>query len=155
MDERHYPDLPEGAASALNIVQLQMQEDHSYLDDESCPYSEEDRKILHSMFGTEARSRPGDDETIEVPEAELETRISQLFRDLESFGDDLGDASPQEKAAFFRVATSLTEKIVTLKERTSRVKDFKQFQNAILSWVEDELDTDQRTHFMDYVKDFS
>lgn len=159
MDDRYYPELPEGAAPALNTIRLQAQEDPGYLEAPDCPYTPEDREILLRIFGNaspEAGLSSGeeDESSSDISAGQLEDRIKSLFLEMKAFGDTLDEATPQEKAAYFRVSVSLLDKIASLMERATKVREFKDLMNALLSFMEEQMDADQRTQFMDYIKEF-
>lgn len=74
----------------------------------------------------------------------LEQESNDLFSALTQTGLDLGNRDNAEKMAYFRTATSLLDRIVGLQERAMNLKRLAQFQQTILTIMDDVLDGDQR-----------
>lgn len=74
----------------------------------------------------------------------LEQESEDLFRSLTEAGKTLDSRDNAEKMAYFRTATTLLERIVGLQERATNLKQLAQFQQTVLSIMDDVLDGDQR-----------
>lgn len=66
-----------------------------------------------------------------------------LFKELQDEKQTLTVKDNSEKMAYFRTATSLLEKLISLKERAMNVQQIGQFYTVVLSVMEAVLDKDQ------------
>lgn len=162
MTDRYYPELPDGAVNALNMVRLQLSEDPGYLDSPDCPYDRDEVRLLLKMFAAGAVLKDmvvggdsGEGTASEsISDDAITDRVDELFKQLKTFGKDIEDnKDPKDRAAYFRVAVALTDKIVDLRERAYRLKEWKSFYAHLMNWLET-LDPDLRTEFMDRIKDW-
>lgn len=160
MTDRYYPDLPEGSASSLALIRAQLGEDPAYLDDPGCPYSAEDVRLLKDIIGVRkgpaSEAAIDDDEEIsETFDGDILDSVNELYRQLKDFGSTMDERSDaKDKAAYFRVAVALTDKIITLRERSQKLKDWNSFKGHLMAWLEN-VDPDLRTDFMDRIKDWN
>lgn len=74
----------------------------------------------------------------------LEKQSDELFQALTEAGRNLKDKDDAARMAYFRTATSLLERIVGIQERAVNLKRVSQFQQAVLSIMDEVLDGDQR-----------
>lgn len=167
--DAYYPRIHDEVRGHIETVRLHLVEDPEYLDSDDCPYSEKLRNFLKGLCApgrggvAHAPSDQGVDRGVDqgvdfdfTPE-KLEKQIVQLMNDMKTFGDDLkndADASATDKAAYFRISVTLTEKLVSLMERTTDIKQFSQLQQFLLNFAEDHLSPDERTLLMDKLKSF-
>lgn len=142
MSNRYYPVIQE---NELQIVLKLIQSDPGYLDDPMCPY-QEDTKALLAVTQAE-------NDAVEHGEDGLLREIEDLRQQLKDFGKKLDDSDLQEWNTYFRLNASLMEKLVTLKERTLNLQLVRQFTEAVLQIMEDELTPDQRTTIMKRLRD--
>lgn len=150
----YFPPLPEGAAWSLELVLRGIKSEPGYLDDEDCPYSEEDRKALERIAG-QRRVEIEEDAEIDPNEdkwARLERETKELFDGLMSEQDNFAVKDNAEKMAFFRTATSLLDKLVGIQERAANLRQIHQFHDAVLRIMEDTLDAGQRTNVMEELR---
>lgn len=98
-------------------------------------------------------------EMIAVPEGNawdhLVQQIGDLHTELKTAGENLDAKDNAEKMAYFRVATSLLEKLVGLHERGLNLRRIGQFQQLVVQIMEDELDGDQRAKVRQRLIDFN
>lgn len=143
-----FPPLPENAVFALDLILKRLAEDPEFLDDEDCPYTSEEKDFLSKFVA----------EISEVEEAEaelgnkwdrLERESNSLFKNLTETGATLQIKDHTEKMAYFRTATSLLDKIVSIQERTANLRQIHKFHETVLNIMEDTLDAEQRTAVME------
>jgi hypothetical protein len=141
------PQLPAGSAFALSLILQRLEEDPEFLD--FAPYPAEDLEVL-------AAFRPSsEDEEVVTGEGKwsrLERESNNLFKLLTDFSKTLNNKDSSETMAYFRTATSLMEKIISLQERTANLKQVSKFHDAVLLIMEDVMSPDQRTQVMDRLK---
>lgn len=141
------PQLPTGAAFALALILQRMEEDPEFLD--FAPYPDEDLEVLQSF-------RPATEEVEDVSGegkwSRLERESNNLFKMLTDFSKTLNNKDSSETMAYFRTATSLMEKIISLQERTANLKQVSKFHDTVLLIMEDVMSPDQRTQVMDRLK---
>jgi hypothetical protein len=160
MTESYYPEMPAPSLAAIRLIQKKLSEDPSYLSSPDCPYPEE----FCDIFATPAvRAAPAGEEQRPAPPAvvgdkwaKLELESQELFDELKNYGDTLkdveGGVDSTEKMAYFRTATALLEKIVSIHERAANLKNLHHFQETILGILEDLMPADKRTEFMNRIK---
>ncbi len=162
-----YPNIRPEAVMTMNIVVMNIEQDPSYLDRAECPYPKEVKDFFRKKIEVIKGKRPkvsgsgsnegegegddggngglfeGKDELIV-----LDTQIIQLIEDLEDFSQklDVGDVS--EKMAYFRTKTALIEKLVTMRERISNLKEINDFRLTLLSFMNEICTKDQITELM-------
>lgn len=154
---RFYPELSKLVLTNLSAWK-QLSETHAdYFDNENCPYSHEETKILKSIF-VDGRSQEQKEQDLEdelhddddVPDLEQESL--RLFKDMKKFKRSLSAADTTEMATTFRTMVSLMEKIIDQKERASGIKHFAEFKGFIFDTMERYLTPQQISEFMDDVK---
>lgn len=76
----------------------------------------------------------------------LYAESKSLYTKLKNAGEVNMEAN--EKMAFFRTATSLMEKLLSMQERANNLKQVSDFYQIVLDIMESELNGDQRTRVM-------
>lgn len=74
----------------------------------------------------------------------LEHESNELFTLLTEAGKSLDNRDSSEKMAYFRTATTLLERLVGIQERSLNLRRLAQFQQTVVSIMDDVLDGDQR-----------
>lgn len=148
-----YPALDPRSLAPLRVIQGQLGANPAYLDDPDCPYTPELKLFLQNLAprvveASAARAtrkapdflgRQGDKWAI------LQEEAAALYQELRDFQGELSPEDVAEYMSFFRTATSLLEKIVSINERAVGLKHIHEFQLAVLDAFEQELTPDQRT----------
>lgn len=149
-----YPPIDEPTVKKLEVIRQLMADHPGYFLE--APYSGETERMLKSWFGSSKKSLPsaGDisiqDDT--DPWKMLYQETQTIFRNLKDVKfDAVGETS--EKMAYFRTATSLLDKLVSLQERALGLKEIGEFQKAVLEAMESALNPDQRTKVMLQLKE--
>lgn len=165
MTERYFPDLPPGFIGTLTTIRAIVLDDPSCLDAPECPYPDEDKRLLRLVITSPGGvQRPAYSETEDYSEDfddgdlsddKILASVEDLFRGLRDFGKEMdGVKDPKDKAAYFRVAASLTDKLLAQRERATRLKDWNSFMTQLMAWLEN-VEPDQRTDLMDRIKDWT
>lgn len=165
MTDRYFPVLPENFVGTLTTLRAIILDDPSVLDDPACPYADDEKQLLLTAFNPlRQRQQPAfsDDATndFDAPDQELSDEdvlesVEELFRQLKEFGQSMqSNSDPKDRAAYFRVATSLTDKIINQRERAQRLKDWNSFMSQLLAWLEN-VEPDLRTDLLDRIKDWT
>ena len=137
-EEFYFPQMTEDEIFKFEIL-LRSVLDHGQVVLDQSPYD------LSFMQDLVARKQVVEEIEGESKWDRLDRESRELFEDLKGFRSNLGgidDAA--ETMSFFRTATSLLEKLVSLQERAQNLKRVHAFHEAVLSIMEDVLDADQR-----------
>jgi hypothetical protein len=149
-----YPRITDDMLMPFQVVMRHLKADPKYLEHSDCPYSSKIKQFLTKravdLAEIEEKSSifDGNDSKFDVIEAES----AALYQKLKTFGANLNETDVSEQGQYFRVATSLLEKIVSINERAANLRNTQQFQSAILTVIEDTLDPTQRTAVMDRLR---
>jgi len=161
MSDRYFPTLPEGFVPTMMSLRAIIQDDPDFFSDPECPYENEDRRLLAVALSPRTDGVPSlvtaaaYDEDFEVTDEEIAGSIEELYRSLKNFGVQVqvDGVDPKDRAAYFRMAVALTDKIITLREKAVRLKDWKQFQAMIMDWLEG-VEPDVRTDLIDLLAEW-
>lgn len=135
----NYPALD---ATALAIVAEHLEANPSYLDRPDCPYPQHVKEML----------RPNHDAGEATGELLVQNEVETLFAQLTEFGNGLEITDVAERMSWFRTRASLLDKIVTLKERASGIKQVQEFINRVIEVMDNECTPDQRTRIMENLR---
>lgn len=152
-----YPNLDPRLLAPLRIIQANLALEKGYLDEENCPYSPDLREFLRVFTQKAEKTVENASEIVKKPNflglsgnkwAALETEVADLYQELKDFSATIKDGDVSERMAYFRTATALLEKIVSINERAMGLKHVSDFHQLVLSIFEAELSVDQRTTIM-------
>lgn len=149
MSDRFFPDLPEDAWWALEIVFQNIEEDPTYLQDDGCPYP----SWLREFFETPERVFGMDGDEDDGEDLDLSYESARLFRELKQAKDGFSSDDHAEKMAYFRTSTSLLEKLVGMRERANNVKQISRFYQTVLDIMDEVLDEDKREAVRERLKE--
>jgi hypothetical protein len=159
MSDRHFPEIGEHAEWAFRLVFKLALEDGAYLTDPGCPYSPEFTGIISlAARGKTEQDHPRSPPppmiliTEELIDSNLDVDLYSVFSELKNYGKTIGDSDQTERMAYFRVATSLLERLVSARERALGVKQIRSFQDTVLAIMEEVLSPAQRTDVMDRLR---
>lgn len=146
MTETFFPPLPIEAKWPLQLILQNMKGDAGYLDKARAEgkWDAEWLDLLAMFSGARGISLvrgelvEDDMEAIDIP-----GEVGALFRELQDEKLKLGTKDNAEKMAYFRTATSLLEKLISLKERAYNVHQVGQFYATVLAVMEEVLTIDQ------------
>lgn len=147
--DRFYPPVDE---RMLLLVAKIYENDVNYFIDPRCPYSQEFKDIYqkqakHNDFdahNSELKTSDGLLEEINL----LAAQLKQYWQEIQS-GQG---TTPADKNTYFRLATSLLEKMIDMKERITNIKEFEAFTTLVLDVLDKELDTEARNRVLDRFK---
>lgn len=139
----YYPNFPEETLTQLSLmVQLQKEDDTYIL---GGGYGIEVEELFLALNGPKSVSEPVLVDTEGMSKWDrLEHESNELFRALTEAGKNLDERDNAERMAYFRTATSLLDRIVGIQERALNLRKLAQFQQLVLSVMDDVLDGDQR-----------
>lgn len=130
-----------------------------YLSNADCPYSEEAKIYINKLINDNL-ILPSIDiwqvddqgDKFDIVLREVEKTINDM-KTLESQLNLPGeDVEPGDRIQFFKAKTALLEKWTTLKERIYSLKEMSHFQSIILQFMDEVLDVDQRTKFLERLR---
>ena len=149
-DSFYYPFLDIPTVKSLEIIQALFEESPTYFNNSNYPV--EVKRVIQKMVGVAPVSIPPKKEipSQNAPEGcsrweTLYTETQSLFTSLKATESSAEDNA--ERMAYFRTATSLLEKLVSLQERALGLKQISEFQSKVLDIME-RLPADQRTQIM-------
>jgi hypothetical protein len=145
-----YPEIDGRSLTPLHRIKASLVADPAYLTSPECPYPPELAQFLAFLGGNTVETKKisvfsgvnGDKWAI------LEAEAAELYQDLKDFSLEIGKGDVSERMSYFRTATSLLEKIVSINERAVGLKSINDFHQTVLSVFDSELDGDQRTRIM-------
>jgi hypothetical protein len=159
MSDFHFPDITDHAAWAFNLVFTLAKEDAAYINSPDCPYDEGVKKIIRlatQVIPVAAPSTEAPKSSTPISEDEIDATLAEdlhsVFRELKDYGKTIAQSDQTERMAYFRTATSLLERLVNAREKALGVKQIKDFQDTVLTIMEDTLTIDQRTEVMERLR---
>jgi len=135
-----YPPISEAVIPQLQAVIHSAALTPGYLDNPSCPYPESLKRFLREIT-------LGQPAVAEGP-MDLEAQIEALVNDLNLLGQTLSTKDHAEKLSYFKTKTSLLEKLVGLKERILNLREMHEFQEIILTFLDELCTKDQISTLM-------
>lgn len=145
--DRHYPELNE---SNLEIVAKIYEADVGYFDDPECPYSKSTKDIFKGKrkYADFDSHNPPD----QLPDSDdLITQINYLSQELKDYGASISgnvESTASDKNTYFRLSVTLLDKLIELKEKTVKIKEYEVFSSAVLDAMERDMTPDQRQVIM-------
>lgn len=152
MTNRHYPELNE---KDLKLIIRIYEDDPDYFDDENCPYDSEIKEFFKGeasvhyfdTHGSAASKPPSDDDIL--------AQVTALYDRLNEYWNDVKDSeNSSDKNTYFRVSVSLMERLTTLKEKMSNLKNVNTFMAEVLQIMDEILTPDQRNEIMKRLEKF-
>lgn len=149
----YYPTLNE---KDLKLISKLMKDNPDYLTHPDCPYSETTKILLGGPTDLDHLvSDINDDfdvESFKDPEYLL-SQVVQIYNRLEASGQEMRNSeSASDKTAYFRLSTSLMEKLISMQERVYNMSEIKYFKEKILQIMEEEISTDDRSNIIERIK---
>lgn len=157
-DTFFYPPLDEATVKNIEIVRQLHADNTSYL--ASSPYAGAIEILIKQWFSAVAAPLAAkplvDNEAPAMPVDDGMARWEFLYTESKALYTKLKDESSTfagmdtgEKAQYFRVATSLLDKLITYQERTLNLKQIHDFQMTVMEVMEEVLTPTQRTEVME------
>lgn len=122
----------------------------NYFDRPECPYSKEVKEafkktgMVHDFDTHNISELPNSDNMLE--------QINQLMYELKNYGQSINSeetTSASDRNTYFRLSVTLLEKLVDIKEKIGKIKDYEVFTTAVLDVMDRILTPDQRTEVME------
>lgn len=149
---KYYPPISE---KDIRLIQKLYEGDPSYFEAEECPYSPE----VKDLFKGEVQSKYFDDTNPVKPIAsddEIAQEINDVYAKLKEYWEEVKSSDKSaDKNTFFRVSTSLLDKLVELRERMSKIKKVNAFITEVLAIMDEILLPDQRNEVTERLAKFS
>ncbi len=141
-----YPNIDQAAFTRIKLISQMVEDDPTWLDHPDCPYSESIKDFFRARV---AKTKASLEQVREIEgELDLEAETEQLYRSLRSFGADLKEGDPKEFLAWMKLSVTVTDKLLSLTERTFNVRRQKAFEAAVFAALE-VLSPTERTAFRD------
>jgi hypothetical protein len=149
----YYPELknPKSLASALKLIARKLREDPNFLSGPECPYPLELVECLQDTLVVKQINIVEEAIDLNVT-IDTELEATTLFHEMKVFKKDLAKSDVNERAAMFRTMTSLMDKILNIKERSSTLKSFAAFEQIMLDTIDSYLEPKERTDLFDRLK---
>lgn len=147
MTEAFFPIPPEAAKWPLQMILKNMKADRGWLERarDSGEYDVDWLEIIEVLGGerrlvvdAEGEESGGRGDEIDIP-----AEVSKLFKELQDEKANMNVKDNSEKMSYFRTATALLEKLISLRERAQNVHQVGQFYTTVLAVMEETLNVDQ------------
>jgi hypothetical protein len=147
LSDPYYPQLDTATIKALPIMQQLSEEHKAYL--LTAPYGGDVLAILERLFAPkkvihEQANAPEQDDGEDNWEF-LARESKRLYIDLSNTGLGLEGS---DKLAYLKTAAGLLEKLLSMQERANNLKQISEFYALIMTIMEEELSSDQRSKIM-------
>ncbi|KGX18978.1 hypothetical protein [Burkholderia pseudomallei] len=154
----HYPVITDHVEWSIKMIITLATENAAYLDDEACPYGVDFKKVISNLIHRQVQpeQKKVDIADFEITEDQIDSSLDidlyRVFADLKNYGKTIPQSDQTERMAYFRTATSLLERLVTARERALGIKQIRDFQDTVLSIMEECMSPDQRTEVMERLR---
>ena len=146
---RYYPPLNE---DDIKLVKQLFDENNSFFDDPDCPYSDE-VKSLFTITDVMGDFDENFDLDLMNSDEYVMKEINSLYSHLQKYGQTMRESdTASEKNTYFKLSTTLLEKIISMKERVSNIKQVTEFTETVLQILEDEVSVDDRTRVIERLR---
>lgn len=156
-----YPKIDPESVRNIKIAAALAKEHPSYFLESDYPASVEE--LIKQVVGAKTTGKSDglrgeyQDDVFSIQKAgEKDTKWDTLIRESEDLYNKLKRAgtglTEGDEMSYFRTATSLLEKIVSLQERAMGLKQVHEFQQKVLEIMENSLSPTQRTQVMEELK---
>lgn len=151
-DDFYYPTLDPQTMKNISVIQKLAAEHPSYW--LTAPYSGEIQLQLEGMFFRKKASEKADKEEAELPINDDRESWQFLYEESRNLYINLKNAKPtgDDPAAqmgYFRTATSLLEKLLSMSERANNLKQVSDFYALVMDIMEGVMSPTQRTEVME------
>lgn len=154
MEDPHFPNLEIDIADlwSIRIIAQLQAENPSYLDHPACPYDPDVIDALKQILAVGASlnkaSNEGTEDEIDLENIDLEAEAARIYKELRGFKANLASDDKSELNTYFRLSTTLMEKLLDIKEKAVSQKQAEEFIEVVLAVMEDELDPDTRERIL-------
>lgn len=151
----YYPTLTPEVERFLKVVPKLLATNTDYLYHEACPYP--DVVLIERAFNVATEGGTSneffDSEQFKDREIDLEEEAQSMYWEIKQFKTNLDKSDVSEKVQLFRLATTLLEKLLVIKEKATGITQFVAFQQIILDTMERYLTPVQLSEFAQKMDD--
>lgn len=148
-----YPTISDDSIATLKLAQSFLtKEGPEWLNKKECPYGELVKTFLRDSMGVGEvvdLFENADDE----PEV-LDRQIQKVLNKMDAMENQLASLEPNEKLAFFKTRTALLEKLITLREKVTNLREMSEFKGTVVKGLEDICTREQILQFMERIKGY-
>ncbi len=150
-DPFYYPTLDPKTMQNIAIVQKLAMEHPSYWLE--APYSGDIQRQLEGLFKSKKTGSANDAPPVDIEHDDRDNweflfeESKTLYRNLKG-AQPSGD-EPTAQMGYFRTATSLLEKLLSMSERANNLKQVSDFYQLVMDIMESTLSANQRTEVME------
>lgn len=162
MGKYFYPPInPQNLRQVRELVKAHKQD---YLDNPDCPYPDDLKLLFAKLFDVQTASGQNSNDKNSAPFTEedlsdsefLDKELNKLYAELKEFGKKLDiDSTASERNTYFKLSTTLIEKVISSKEKLNHIKEVEFFMDTVLEAMDDILNSDQREKFLDRIHRFT
>lgn len=152
----HFPDLNDSMLVPFRVIRLLITNHPGALEVDECPYTEEQKAFLRSLFeggGDEGNRKTFLDEEGDRSDI-MERQIAIAIEDMDALQRKLGTLDQKDKIAFLKAKPGLLEKLMDLSDRNRGQRAVADFMKRMYAFIHDQLDADQRTALIKQLGDF-
>lgn len=152
----HFPDLDDSMLVPFRVIRLLVTNHPGALDVPECPYNEDQKAFLRSLFegGADETNRTtfldGDGDRSDI----MERQIAIAIEDMDALQRGLSKLDQKDKIAFLKAKPGLLEKLIDLSERNRGQRAVADFMKRMYAFIHDQLNADQRTALVKQLGDF-
>lgn len=144
-----YPEISEDSVLSVKLVLQLLEKDGEYLDSKECMYSSAVKDFLRSASAPKGLADipdlfGGDDE----PEV-LDRQIQRILNRMDAMEGELSGFEPNERLSFFKTRAAMLEKLVSLREKVTNIREMMDFQAIIMGTLEEVCSPEQIKTFME------
>lgn len=155
----HFPDLNDSHLVPFRVLRLLVNTNPGALDVEECPYTEEQKTFLRTLFESGGGDAEDDRKTFLDEEGKsrediMERQIALTLEDVDKMQRSLKTLDQKDRIAFLKAKPGLLEKLIDLNERNHGQRAVGDFMKKMYAFIHDQLDADQRTALIKQLGDF-
>lgn len=141
----YYPPLPPGTTKLLRILMANLLSDPTGYLGADCPYNDQDREALAQLLPASKVEKPD----LQVDPDFLWAEARAIYLSLQDLGSAEDKLDPKEKMSLAKVRASLLEKLLSIQERATNLKNMERFQSVVLEHLDRVLTAEQRLAFLE------
>lgn len=160
-----YPDVTSTKLLPFKILYGAMKDDPGLLDRPECPYPDDIKSAIKTLFGGQTVSASiskddaetgsiSDEEALAaIPEGSeefdaVDLRVKKLIVHLDTIASKVGLNDTTEQIAIAKAQSQLFDRLIGMRERLVNLKTMTQYTEVVLDMIERHLSPEQRTSVM-------
>lgn len=156
----YYPPLTSAQMTPFRAIEVQLQANIGYLNDERCPYPHDVKLMLRRLanvdgggtVAADARLQQAQD-LVDPSSGALDLEIADLYITVKNDSASYTGSDMKDKMSFMKTAQDLLSKIVDLQSKRMNIRQMARMQKAVIETMEEFLDNAQRSKFIQKLKD--